>query len=177
MPRKSDWLLRLPFILGELQQLSVPVVDRSIFESVFRVRRRRAIQLMHRFGGYQSGRTFLVDRNALLRSLKSLGSGDEVSTEVRRKEQLSAELDRLRDFTRASRVPVPATPAVYDTRLSSLPDGVRLEPGCLTVEYGSPEQLLERLFALSQALVNDLEVFRAAPSEYSSTRKARVSDT
>lgn len=154
-------MLRLPSILAELQQLSVPVVDRSIVESVFRVGRRRAIQLMHRFGGYQAGRTFLIERNALLRALEALAEGDDFSTEVCRKERLSAELDRLREFTRASRVPIPATPAVYDTRLSSLPDGVRLEPGCLTVEYGSPEQLLERLFALSQALVNDLEQLRS----------------
>ncbi len=148
---QSDWLLRLPSLLGELQQLSVPVVDRSLIESLFQVGRRRAIQLMHRFGGYQSGRAFLLDRNALLRSLEALESGDEVSTEVRRKERLSAELDRLRGFTRAARISVPAAPGVYDTRLSSLPLGVYLEPGKLTVEYGSPEQLLERLFALSQA--------------------------
>ncbi len=160
MSRKSDWLLRLPFILGELQQLSVPVVDRSLIESLFHVERRRAIQLLHRFGGYQSGRTFLIERNSLLRSLALLESGDEFSTEVCRKERLSTELHRLREFTRASRVPVPAVPGVYQTRLSSLPLGVYLEPGKLTVEYGSPEQLLERLFALSQALVNDLDALK-----------------
>ena len=162
MPRKSDWLLRLPAIQHELQQLSVPVVDRSIFESVFQVGRRRAIQLMHRFGGYQSGRTFLLDRTALLRSLRSLESGDEFSLELRRKERLSAHFDQIRKFAAASRVSVPAAPGVYDTRLSSLPQGVRLEPGRLTVDYGSLEQLLERLFALSQALVNDLERFQAS---------------
>jgi hypothetical protein len=162
MPRKSDWLLRLPTIQRELQQLSVPVVDRSMIESVFQVGRRRAIQLLHCFGGYQSGRTFLLDRNSLLRALASLESGDEFSMEFRRKERLSSELDRLREFTRAARVSVPVAPGVYDTRLNSLPPGVHLESGRLTVEYGSPEQLLERLFALSQALLNDLEQFRMA---------------
>ncbi len=159
MPRKSEWLLRLPAIQHELEQLTVPVVDRSIFESVFQVRRRRAIQLMQRFGGFQSGRTFLVDRTALLRSIESLQLGDEFSIELRRKERLSAELERIRKFAAAARVSVPAAPGVYDTRLSSLPQGVRLEPGRLTVDYGSPEQLLERLFALSQALVNDVGRF------------------
>ena len=162
MPRQSDWLLRLPAIQHELGQLTVPVVDRSIFEAVFQVRRRRAIQLMQRFGGFQSGHTFLVDRTALLRSLRSLQSGDEFSIELRRKERLSAHLDQIRKFAAASRVSVPAAPGVYDTRLSSLPPGVHLEPGRLTVDYGSLEQLLERLFALSQALVNDLEQFQAS---------------
>jgi hypothetical protein len=157
MPRQSDWFLRLPAIKGELEQLSAPVVDRSVVESVFQVGRRRAIQLMHRFGGYQSGRTFLLDRAALLRSVAALASGDGFATELRRKEKLSAELNRLRAFTRASRVCVPASPGVYDARLTSLPSGVRFEPGRLTVEFDSPEELLERLFALSQALVNDVE--------------------
>ncbi len=162
MPRQSDWLLRLPPIQAELLQLSVPVVDRSVIESVFQVGRRRAIQLMHRFGGYQSGRTFLLDRASLLRSLAALESGEAFATELHRKEKLSAELDRIREFTRASRVSVPAAPGVYDTRLASLPSGVLFEPGRLTVEFGSPEELLERLFALSQALVNDLELLNTA---------------
>ena len=170
MPRKSDWLLRLPAIQNELEQLTVPVVDRSIFESVFQVRRRRAIQLMRRFGGFQSGRTFLVDRTALLRSLESLQSADEFSIELRRKERLSAELETIRKCAAAARVSIPAAPGVYDTRLSSLPQGVRLEPGRLTVDYGSLEQLLERLFALSQALVNDLDRFEASESACISVR-------
>ena len=127
---------------------------------MFQVGRRRAIQLIHRFGGYQSGRTFLIERNSLLCSLAALESGDEFSTELHRKERLSAELDGLREFTRAARISVPAAPGVYNTRLSSLPEGVRLESGRLTIEYqyGSPEELLERLFVLSQALVNDFGV-------------------
>lgn len=90
MPRKSERLLRLPEIRKEISGLSVPVVDRSIFEFVFQVGRRRAIQLMHRFGAYESGRTFLLARHALLHSLES---GDEFSTELHRKGPLSAELD------------------------------------------------------------------------------------
>ena len=39
--------------------------------------------------------------------------------------------------------------------------GLEIDPG-LTVNFETPEQLLERLFALSQALVNDLEALAAA---------------
>jgi hypothetical protein len=62
MPIKKTWLLRLPEIRAELTAMEVPVVDRAVFERVFGVRRRRAIQLLHHFGGFQAGRTFLVDR-------------------------------------------------------------------------------------------------------------------
>lgn len=156
MPRKSEWLLSLPSLCSQLKELSVPVVDRGMFEKLFGVRRRRAVQLMHRFGGFQSGKTFLIERSSLLRQLEALASSEDVGIEARRREKLSFELDQVRQFARAARVPIAVTPDVYETRVNSLPEGVLLEPGRLTIEFGSQEQLLERLFALSQALVNDL---------------------
>ena len=72
MPIKKTWLLRLPEIREELSAMKVPVVDRAIFERLFGVRRRRAIQLLHFFDGYQSGRTFLIDRLALIEQLAPL---------------------------------------------------------------------------------------------------------
>lgn len=50
MPAKPAWLLRTPEILHDLQSLTVPVVDRCMFERLFCVRRRRAITLMQEFG-------------------------------------------------------------------------------------------------------------------------------
>ena len=110
MPRQSEWLLRLPAIRSELEALSVPVVDRSIFEKVFGVRRRRAIQLMHRFGGFQSGKTFWIERSSLLRQLESLEASGEVSSDLRRRERLSSQLDQVRQYARAARVPIAAAP-------------------------------------------------------------------
>ena len=51
------------------------MVDREGFETMFGVGRRRAVDLMHRFGGYQSGDTILVDRVALIERLEEVGSG------------------------------------------------------------------------------------------------------
>src|SRR5689334_12786005 len=63
MPAKPAWLLHLSEIIEQLEAFDVPVVDRGIVERVFGLRRRRAIELLHRFGGYQAGRT-LPDRPA-----------------------------------------------------------------------------------------------------------------
>ena len=41
------------------------------------VRRRRAIQLMHTFGGYQTGQALLIDRAELMRQLEALEAGAE----------------------------------------------------------------------------------------------------
>ena len=103
MPIKKTWLLRLPEIRAELTAMEVPVVDRAVFERVFGVRRRRAIQLLHHFGGWQSGRTFLVDRLAVLRQLEPIEDSAEFALELQRRQ-------RLVDFWSgcAARVPVRA---------------------------------------------------------------------
>jgi hypothetical protein len=84
MPSKPEWLLRLPEIRAELEHLEVSVVDRSGIERILGLKRRRAIELMHQFGGYQAGRTFLLDRARLLGALQSLESKDDYTTEKRR---------------------------------------------------------------------------------------------
>ena len=57
MPAKPVWLLRVPEIIEEVRCLEAPVVDRAMLEPMFSVRRRQAIDLMQRVGGYQCGRT------------------------------------------------------------------------------------------------------------------------
>jgi len=72
MPAKAPWLLHIPEIIAMLETFEVPVVDRAIIERLFGLRRRRAIELLHRFGGYQAGRTFLSDRRVLIEHLLRL---------------------------------------------------------------------------------------------------------
>ena len=50
MPARKSWLLRVSEIRRELAEMQVPVVDRAVFERLFGVRRRRAVQLMGFFG-------------------------------------------------------------------------------------------------------------------------------
>ena len=92
MPAKAQWLLRVPEILAELSALDVPVVDRAVCERLFRLRRRRAIDLIRCFGGYQAGRTFLVDRSKLVAQLEQIRDSPDYKMEWRRKERLA---DRL----------------------------------------------------------------------------------
>ena len=59
MPAKPQWLLRIPAIREYLRGMDCPVLDRASCERLFGVRRRRAIELMHFFGGYKAGNTVL----------------------------------------------------------------------------------------------------------------------
>ena len=164
MPMKKTWLLRLPEIREQLIAMDVPVIDRAIFERLFGVRRRRAIQLLNDFGGFQAGRTFLVDRLALLRQLEPLEESTEFALEQQRRQRLIDFLERLRRSRAASAVIIPVAPAHNGTLL---PDGVQLDCGTLRVEFVEVRDLLSKLYAIAQAAAGDFEAFRAAAEKAS----------
>ena len=159
MPVKPEWLLRLPEIRAELEHLEVPVVDRSGIECIFGLKRRRAIELMHQFGGYQAGRTFLLDRARLLETLQSLESKDDYTAEKRRRERLGDVVEASREHLISTRVRIPVRAAVARASLDRLAPGVLLLPGILSVEFQHPVELLEKLYWLAQAIAHDFERF------------------
>ena len=162
MPAKALWLLHVPEIVSQLETFDVPVVDRAIIEHLFGLRRRQAIELLHRFGGYQTGRTFLVDRRVLIEHLRRLVEGEEFQLENRRKERLDQAVDQLRQHQAAKRVRIPVRPDVLSRNVAGLSNGVALEPGHLHIEFSCTEDLLAKLYELSQAASNDFDRFRAA---------------
>lgn len=162
MPARKTWLLRVAEIREEVNALAVPVLDRAIFERVFRVRRRRAIQLMQYFGGWQTGQAFLVDRSELLRQLEPLEASADYVLERQRRERLFQVLENLRRQRRGSRVTLPVQPERRDEETVDLPAGVELKRGSLKVQFAGAEDLLGKLFQLSQAAANDFDWFRSA---------------
>ena len=159
MPAKPEWLLRLPEIRAELEHLEVPVVDRSGIERIFRLKRRRAIELLHQFGGYQAGRTFLVDRARLLEALQSLESREDYVAEKRRRERLGDVVEASREHLIAMRVRIPVRATAAKASLDRMAPGVLLLPGMLTIEFRHPIELLEKLYGLAQAIGHDFERF------------------
>src|ERR1700676_3183787 len=165
MPAKAAWLLQIPEILAHLEVFDLPVLDRAIIEHLFGLRRRRAIELMHLFGGYQAGRTCLIDRRRLIDHLRSLAEGEDFKGAAR------SELDQFRWSEAAMRVKIPVQPDVRSRRMADLSAGVALEAGHLHIEFSGTEDLLTKLFELSQAAANDFDRFRAA-SEPAERRSA-----
>ena len=159
MPAKAQWLLRVPEILEELRALDVPVVDRAVCERLFRLRRRRAIDLLRCFGGYQAGRTFLIDRPKLVAQLEQIRDSSDFKMEWRRKERLADRLEAMRRLQAGARVAIPVEAEAMSQRWPDLPEGVGLSPGVLHIQFQSSEELLSKLFALAQAIANDYEGF------------------
>jgi hypothetical protein len=162
MPAKPSWLLQIPQIVTMLESFDVPVVDRAVVERLFQLRRRRAIELMHRLGGYQAGRTFLVDRQVLIERLRRLAAGEDCEREGRRRARLQDAVAEMRRYRAAARVQIPVPADVCGRMLADLSTGVALEPGHLHVVFSGAEELLGKLYELAQVASNDFDRFRAA---------------
>jgi hypothetical protein len=159
MPTRPQWLLRTPRILEEIAGLDRSVVDRSVIERTFGVRRRRAVQLMAAFGGYQAGNTILIERRRLLEQLEKIISSGEFLFEERRCERLTESLDQARQRRRAAAISIPIARTAARETLDHMPAGITLTPGLLRIEFEKSLELLEKLFQLAQAISNDFEQF------------------
>ena len=161
MPAKPSWFMRIPEILDQLKQLDTPVLDRHMCELLFGVRRRRTIELMQRFDGYLAGNTIVLDRGELIASLEDLLGSSEVRCERKRKQKLGQRLTQLHRWRSAVAVTLPVSAkACKPDRHASLPDGVTILDGRLSVAFSSADQLFARLYELALIAVDDFDAFR-----------------
>lgn len=161
MPAKPQWFTRIPEILDLVRAMTVPVLDREVFEGLFGVRRRRAISLMHSYGGYSSGNSLLVNRDDLLVKLRAIEDSSEVLRENVRKEKLAKELQELHR-SRAGAAIVIGTRRSGSQAQFGIPQSIRIEPGRIIVSFGSPEELFKTLYEFGQAAANDYDSVRSA---------------
>jgi len=156
---KRKWLLRLPEIRAAFGALRRTRCG-SLRDRGCSLKRRRAIVLMHQFGGYQTGRTFLVDRLRLLGRLAAFEGGRRLS----RREMPPRALAGLRTGVAGTSAGDPDHDPLADAtaRFNALRySGARraVSPlACLSIEFG-------------QAGRTAPEVVRAAP------RRSRVSSS
>ncbi len=156
MPDKPSWFLEIPSILERLRSMRAPVVGRAVIESEFGLKRRQAIYLMNKVGGWQAGRTFLIERLKLVEWLEGQARGEDFAIEERRRSRLHASLaEARRTFSaRQIRIESGSLPSA-----EGLPDGIELRRGELRIEFAGAEDLLKKLFELSQAIASDYDEF------------------
>jgi hypothetical protein len=159
MPRQPQWFQHVRHALEQIREFPVPVLDRAAVEKLLDVSRRDAIRLLHRFGGYQAGKTFLISREDLIAALERVQAGDDFEHEIRRRERLNESLEATRRELVARRVTLPVSPEVTFPA-HGLPSGVRLGDGRIEVEFESAEELLARLFEIAQLASSDFERFQ-----------------
>ncbi len=157
MPAVASWILRIPSIIADVEQLSTPVVDRAMFETLFGVKRRRAIELMQHSGGFRSGNTVMVERRSLLSWLKRLELSPDYDREYVRKQKVAQELDTLHRCSAGTVIRLPVSADVRQRTPYDLPSGISLQPGRLIAEFTAPEELFGKLYELAMAAVNDFD--------------------
>ncbi len=145
--------------------MEVSHLDRLAVQKLFRVKERRARQIMAGLPGIQVGNAFAVERLALAARLDETASSDIFQWETNRRARVVEDLDRTRRQIAARRVVIPAAPDVRQREMSSLAPGIELQPGELRIRFHGAEDLAAKLFELSQAMANDWEAFTVKVGE------------
>jgi hypothetical protein len=156
MPFAPAWHARAAEIRRAIAALPAPVIDRAAIEKIFGLRRRQALRLMASLKGHKLGCAYAVDRRHLLSELSELMRSRGVRREQQRKQSVLDALSALQQeaTARTTRIPMPAP--VFD----DLPEGIRLaRPGEISIAFRSPEELLSRVLALSEAAARDYPKF------------------
>jgi hypothetical protein len=158
LPNQPTWLERVPDILAKVQsEKTPPILDRPAVEGLFGIRRRQAIALLHRFAGYQVGRTFVVPREAVIEFLQKIVATGALEEAAAKKASVLECLGEARQALQLPSIPLPSTTKLSHVTFDGLPPGIRLQPDELTIQFQGATDLLQKLFSLSQALANDFE--------------------
>ena len=176
MPAKPIWYRKMPHIIEDLRKHPLPHVDRPTVEFLLGVSRRRAQQIMAPCVlERRIGTNGLADRDALITRLEQIAEGEEGTYEIERRRKVANLIETLRQqrITQPQLL-VEAPTAVLNQEFENLPDGVRLEPGRLTVEFDEPQQGLEKLLALAMAISNDFEFFERCVARDSVSSFSRI---
>ena len=162
MPKLPAWYLRVPEILGQLRAPGAPpFLDRTAVETLFHVSRRQAIRLLGAAQGYQVGKTFLVERESLVRFLESVETSGAAPAARVRKRSVASALNEVANAAAAQRVQVRTNPDVFRRRPADLPVAIELvAPGKLQISYHGAEDLLAQIVELATAAANDFPAFR-----------------
>ena len=124
-------------------------------DKLFRVRERRARQLMAGLPCLQIGNAVAVERVALIRRMEAVAAGDHFEREVSRRTRVAESLEILRKHAAAQRVRVPVAVDARERTFSNLAPGIQLGVGELRIEFQGAEDLAAKLFEFSQARAND----------------------
>jgi hypothetical protein len=159
MPPKPSWFHRIAEIREAVASASLAFLDRGDIEELFRVRRRQAVNLLHRLGASPLGTSLVVERARLLAFLDGNMTTDVFRNERRRREHVREALEVARREARGKDVRFPIASQALPGSLGDLSPEIRLAPGELQIRCTGAEDLLQKLYLLSKAIASDFASF------------------
>lgn len=156
MPDNPSYIHKLASILEEARgPKPIPFFRRRDIEALFGLRKRQAVNLMHRIGAVQVSRELAVEQGELVRWLEARIAHPGVAAERRRHTVVIDRIVELKAEAAARAVKIVLPERKMD---GDWPEGVTLLPGLLTVAFRDERELLERLFGLARVLARRPEV-------------------
>ena len=161
MPDKPTYLHRLTAILAEAKAPKpIPFFRRCDIEALFGLKRRQAINLMHRIGAVRVSNEIAIPQRDLVSWLERLAADPASAFEIRRQGRVIGRIVDLKAETAARAIKIVLPDA---GRSAGFPAGVSIEPGRLTVTFENEQQLLERLFLLARLFATDPQLLNNLP--------------
>jgi hypothetical protein len=159
LPDNPTYIHKLEGILAEARSPKpIPFFRRRDIEALFSLKKRQAVNLMHRIGAVRVSSELAVEQRELVRWLEQMIADPSVAVEQRRHDAVIERIVELKAETAARAVKI----VLPDRKPSGdLPDGVLLQPGLLTVSFENEQQLLERLFLLARVLATHPQLLSA----------------
>jgi len=125
-------------------------------ESLLKVGRRRAQQILLGCPHHRLGRNLLVSQAAFREFLLQSAASTLAQSETIRLQRLARQIDSWhQQFLTRPPLLVEAPASVAHTRLDSLPPGINLSAHSLHIQHQNRQDLLEKLLALVCALAQD----------------------
>lgn len=160
MPSKPIWYGRLDEILATISALPQPWVDRRMVQDILGVGPRRAQQILQSCLTEKVGTSGVATREVFVDHLRTLAAGDDSFYEQRRRHRFAQTLAEWRQKRlEQPQVLVEAPAAVTDQELATLPPGVELGPGIVSVRFNTSQEALEKLLGLAMAIGRDFTEF------------------
>ncbi len=162
MPAQPSWHLRVPEIRVALSDSAAPpFLDRPAIEQLFGLGRRQAIRILTACGGYQIGKTFLVNREALLGYIEGVEKTGSVEQMRQRRLRINAALQEVANHVAAQRTQIRTDPNILRRRPADLPAAIEVVgPGKIQISYHGATDLLTQIAELAAAAANDFPRFR-----------------
>ena len=160
VPAKPIWYGRLDEIVAEVSALTQPWIDRHMVQEILHVRPRRAQQILQPCLSGKVGNSGVASRESFLEHLKALASGEDSFYEQRRRQRFAQTLTGWRQVRlQQPQVLIEAPSQITDQEFATLPQGVELGPGRLSIRFSTTQEALEKLLALAMAIGRDFGEF------------------
>ena len=161
MPDHPSYIHKLTQILAEARSPKpIPFFRRCDVEALFGLKKRQAVNLMHRIGAVRVSRELALEQRDLLRWLEQQLSDPSVIAEEQRYERVIGRIIELKAETAARAIKIVLPEGVRST---DVPAGVSFQPGLLTIAFRTHEELLERLFLLGRAFATQPQLIENIP--------------